>query len=79
VLLAGFYKALVLFPGDCSLCPECVSRLEDCENPGPGWPSLEALGVDVFATVRRLGYPIEALTDRSHTMNRYAFLPLLVE
>ena len=30
--------------------------------------------MDVFATARSLGYPIEVLTDRSQTMNRYAFL-----
>jgi hypothetical protein len=32
------------------------------------------MAVDVFATVRNLGYPIEVLTDPSDVMNRYAFL-----
>lgn len=35
----------------------------------------EALAVDVFSTVRQVGYPIEVLTDYSEAMNRYAFLP----
>jgi predicted metal-binding protein len=74
VFLAGFYKALVLFPGDCSLCPECSARREDCKRPGSSRPTPEALGMDVFATVRKLGYPIEVLTDRSQVMDRYAFL-----
>jgi hypothetical protein len=30
--------------------------------------------MDVFSTVRKLGYPIQVLSDTSQTMNRYAFL-----
>lgn len=74
VFLGGFYKALVLFPGDCSLCPQCVPHPEDCRHPGSVRPTPEALAVDVFATARKLGYPIEVLTDRSQIMNRYALL-----
>jgi predicted metal-binding protein len=74
VFLAGFYKAMVLFPGDCSLCYQCVPDPADCRHPGSVRPTPEALGVDVFATVRSLGYPIEVLTNRSQIMNRYAFL-----
>lgn len=74
VFLAGFYKAFVLFPGDCSLCPECVPSPTDCRNPGSRRPTPEALAMDVFATARKLGYPIEVLTNRSQVMNRYAFL-----
>jgi hypothetical protein len=32
------------------------------------------MAVDVFATVRALGYPIEVLARRDRPMNRYAFL-----
>jgi hypothetical protein len=32
------------------------------------------MSVDVFTTVRKVGYPIEVLTDPNQTMNRYAFL-----
>jgi predicted metal-binding protein len=74
VFLAVFYKAMVLFTGDCSLCPECVSSPVDCRHPESSRPTPEALAMDVFATVRKLGYAIEVLTDRSQTMNRYAFL-----
>jgi predicted metal-binding protein len=74
VFLAGHHKAMALFPGDCSLCPECVSKPEDCRRPESSRPTPEALAMDIFATVRQLGYPIEVLTDRSQTMNRYAFL-----
>jgi len=30
--------------------------------------------VDVFATARQCGYPIEVLSDYAQAMNRYAFL-----
>ena len=74
VFLAGFYKSLVLFPGDCSLCEECVPERADCRNSGFARPVPEALAVDVYATVRKVGFPIQVLTDRSQTMNRYGFL-----
>jgi len=32
------------------------------------------MAVDVFETVRKIGYPIEVLYDYSQEMNRYAFL-----
>jgi predicted metal-binding protein len=72
--LAGFYKAVALFPGDCSLCAECVSNRADCRNIGSGRPTPEALAVDVYATARKLGFPIKVLTDRTQVMNRYGFL-----
>jgi hypothetical protein len=32
------------------------------------------MAIDVYATVRKVGYPIEVLTEYSQAMNRYAFL-----
>jgi hypothetical protein len=32
------------------------------------------MAMDVFATVRKIGYPIQVLSDYSQEMNRYAFL-----
>jgi len=32
------------------------------------------MAIDVFSTVRKLGYPIEVLKDYSEEMNRYAIL-----
>jgi predicted metal-binding protein len=74
VFLAGFYKALVLFPGDCSLCADCVPSRGECRNSGSARPVPEALAVDVYATARKVGLPIHVLTDRSQVMNRYGFL-----
>jgi hypothetical protein len=32
------------------------------------------MAVDVFSTVRKVGFPIEVLPGYRETMNRYAFL-----
>jgi predicted metal-binding protein len=37
-------------------------------------PTPEALGIDVYSTVRKAGYPIQVLFEYSQKMNRYAFL-----
>jgi predicted metal-binding protein len=74
LFLAGFHKAFLLFMDSCELCTECVPNRADCKEPEQSRPSPEGMAVDVFSTVRKLGYPIDVLTDPSATMNRYAFL-----
>jgi predicted metal-binding protein len=74
VLLAGYYKAFLLFMDECRICDECSETRNECKSPHLSRPSPEALGVDVFATVRKLGLPIEVLTDNTQEMNRYSFL-----
>jgi hypothetical protein len=44
--------------------------------PRQARPSPESMAVDVFSTVRQVGYPIEVLSDYAQAMNRYAFLLL---
>jgi predicted metal-binding protein len=74
VFLEGYRKAFLLFLDSCNLCPECTGRKETCQQPYNARPTPEALAVDVYATVGRLGYPIQVLRDYEQPMNRYAFL-----
>ncbi len=74
VFLAGHYKAFLLLMDRCRLCPACTGVKEECKNAKFARPTPEAMGIDVFSTARRYGYPIEVLSDYSQTMNRYAFL-----
>ena len=74
VFLAGYYKAFLLFMDECRACAECPGTRLECRNPHLCRPGPEALGVDVFSTVRSIGFPIDVLTDYKKTMNRYAFL-----
>lgn len=74
VFLLGYVKAFLLPADNCSLCEECVSSREDCKQPKLSRPPPEALAVDVFSTVRAVGYSIDVLRDYNEKMNRYAFL-----
>jgi predicted metal-binding protein len=74
VFCSGFQKAFLLFMDSCNICKTCQEKKEDCVEPKMSRPTPEALGIDVFSTVRRAGYPIQVLSDYSQKMNRYAFL-----
>lgn len=74
VFLAGYHKAFLLFMDECRICSVCRGTPEECVNKKDSRPCPESFAVDVFATVRSVGYPIEVLTETSQTMNRYAFL-----
>ena len=74
VFLAGYPKAFALFVENCRLCGECPGTREECKDKISARPSPEALGVDLFSTVRNSGYTIEVLPDFSKPMTRYAFL-----
>ena len=74
VFLRGYYKAFLFFMDECSLCTDCARVLEKCVYRELSRPCPESFAVDVFATVRSVGYPLEVLTDYTQKMNRYAFL-----
>jgi predicted metal-binding protein len=74
VFLSGYYKAFLLFMDSCNLCESCPGIRQMCKNPKMSRPTPESMAMDVFATVRKIGYPIEVLYDYSQEMNRYAFL-----
>jgi len=74
VFWAGYHKAFMLFMDECRLCSQCKGSRENCVNKDDSRPGPESLAVDVFATVRSAGYPIEVLRDYNQEMHRYAFL-----
>ncbi len=74
VFCSGFEKAFLLFMDSCNICLPCQGEKKDCKEPKLARPTPEALGVDVYSTVRKVGYPIQVLSDYSLPMNRYAFL-----
>jgi predicted metal-binding protein len=71
---AGFVKVFLLPFDSCSLCLDCPGVRTACKEPKLARPSPDALGIDVFTTVRKIGYPIGVLSDYGQEMNRYAFL-----
>ena len=74
VFLSGHRKVFLLFLDSCHFCKDCTDKRERCILPKKARPTPEGMGMDVFATVRQIGYPIEVLAEYDHPMNRYAFL-----
>lgn len=74
VFIGGHHKAFMLFMDSCSLCEQCATTRRGCKEQRAARPSPEAMAVDVFATVRAAGFPIDVLADYAQPMNRYALL-----
>jgi predicted metal-binding protein len=72
VFFQGHYKALGLGAGPCWLCKKC--NLEQCVHPLQARPAMEAFGIDVYATARANGYPIQVVRDRTEICNRYGLI-----
>jgi len=74
VFLAGNQRAFLLYMDTCHACGDCSPTRVGCNNKNAARPAPEAFAVDVFSTVRGIGYPIEVLSDYTQRMNRYAIL-----
>lgn len=74
VFKAGFVKAFLMPMDSCNYCPDCPGVRTECRKLKLARPSPDAMAIDVFATVRKIGYPIGVLSGYGQEMNRYAFL-----
>jgi predicted metal-binding protein len=72
IFLAGYYKSFAFGSGPCDLCESC--NLESCEHPRDARPAMEAAGIDVYATARGNGFPIEVVKDHSCPQNYYGLV-----
>jgi len=69
--LAGYPLAFSL--SDCALCGTCAGHTgEPCRNARQARPAFHSVGIDVFATARRLGLPLEPLLSPDQEQNWYA-------
>lgn len=58
---------------DCILCAECAGKSHHaCRNPKQARPAFHSVGIDVFATVHKLGLPLNPLRDTDEEQNWYA-------
>jgi len=73
LFLAGFYKALGLGAGPCGICKECAFD-EGCRHPHNARPSMEARGIDVFATARGNGFTIDVVRDRKDRQHYFGLV-----
>jgi len=74
IFLSGFERAFLIFLDSCNICQDCPGIKEKCKEPKLARPTPEAMCVDVYSTVRRLGYPVQVLSRYTQEMNRYSFL-----
>ena len=72
----GYYRAWALGSGPCKRCETC-GLPGPCRHADRARPSMEACGIDVFATARAHGLPIRTLRDRKE--ERDFFTLVLVE
>ncbi len=73
LFLAGHHKAWAMSNGPCDVCEVC-DRNEPCVDPARARPSLEACGIDVFATVRAAGWEIEVVRDHDDPYRFFALV-----
>ncbi len=71
----GYYKALAILAGPCSLCKAC-SKTEGkpCNFGNKARPSMESCGIDVYQTARNNGFSIQPLKEKTETMNTYCLM-----
>ena len=73
LFLAGFYKAFGLGSGPCRLCEACAFD-EGCRRPREARPSMEACGIDVYATARGHGFSIDVVRDRDDPQHYFGLV-----
>ncbi|MBQ8646653.1 MAG: DUF2284 domain-containing protein [Oscillospiraceae bacterium] len=72
LFLDDYYKAIAFGSGPCKKCAVC--NPDHCNFPGKTAPSMEACGIDVFATVRGLGLEIHTLRKKGETQNHFGLI-----
>jgi len=72
VFLRGYYSALGLPAGPCERCKKC--NLKHCVYPRLARASMEACGIDVYATARKNGFHIEVLKTKRQKPTYFGLL-----
>ncbi len=72
--LQGHYRAFGVALGPCQRCEKC--NLKNCTYPRLARPSMEACGIDVYATARENGFTIEVRKTKEEKPTYFAMLLL---
>ena len=73
LFLGGYYKALGLGAGPCNLCRTCTFE-KPCRHAEQARPSMEACGIDVYATARAHGFAINVVRSRSDPQHYFGLV-----
>ncbi|MBQ6601870.1 MAG: DUF2284 domain-containing protein [Eubacterium sp.] len=68
----GYYKAMAFGAGFCTRCKECL--MDACPDKMGVFPSMEACGMDVYATARKQNLPCEVLPEIAAPHNAYGLI-----
>jgi predicted metal-binding protein len=74
IFLLGYWKAFGLGAGPCYFCKECNLKEKWCRHSDRARPSMEACGIDVFSTVKKVGFPIEVVRTTRQCPNYYGLV-----
>lgn len=80
VFLSGYYKAFSYGCGPCSTCKQCVAAkrsgggVPSCRHADIARPSMEAAGIDVYATAHAAGLPLEVVRTEEDQQNYYSLV-----
>lgn len=66
MFLDGYHKAFGMACGPCNLCKSC-DVTEPCRFEDLARPSMEACGIDVYATLANVGYKLQVVKSTSQT------------
>ena len=69
IFLKNYHKVISFGAGSCRLCKKC--NLSACSKPALARPSMEACGIDVYATVGKNGLPLHVLASKDMEINCY--------
>ncbi len=72
IFLSGYYAAFGFASGPCYLCSEC--NLKGCKHPEEARPSMEAAGINVYATAHRAGFPLKVVKAETDSQNYYGVI-----
>ena len=73
LFLDGYHKAFAWVAGPCTLCRTCDTSVP-CRHGERARPSMEACGIDVYATARRAGLPISVVRHERDEQNYYGLI-----
>ena len=72
--LRGYHPAFGF--GPCTLCPECNVKEGICQKPHMARPSMEACGIDVYATVKNVGLELRVVASYDQRPTYFGLLLL---
>lgn len=73
MFLDGHYKAFAMACGPCNLCKSC-DPTQPCKHEDLARPSMEACGIDVYATLANSGYGLKVVRSPDETCHFCALI-----